>query len=1099
MSFYKRTIRALSLTIATVMSFSTISVFPAQAEIVNDNNCVLFAQGNGCSISISSSNITINGDLVTNGSTGIDGSPNFNGNIYQNQSNTMLNYHSAINELYYWEDVNFIEDSYVSSLYNESITIPTFVQGEFCSDYNVAISDSSLMTMDDIEIKGETLNSTNSVIYSQLGDIVIDCSIFSSSGLIYAPLGDVHINADSVNFRGMIVAQNIDISAEYNCNLNSDTNFISQFGDGVTVELQDDADETDIGDAYFEELTSEEDVIEIGNGDYCVRNQFLLSVDDSKSFEEISALVQEYDASIVGYIQLTNDFQIKTNHDVDVDTLKSIIDEFNTFDFVELASFNYWDFEESCFHTNDSEWTSDWNEDEPKGRDWNIEAIKFKSALVDAGVVDDEDDPNISTDHLYNVKIGLIDDCFDNSHEDLNFVKTWNDSGTSVTVNSNHGNHVAGIMAANFSNNEGITGVCVKNRLYGYPIEVGKKDFQIPGEEVFETKAALALLIGNNVKIINYSRGYKGDAVLVAEGGTKAQEIIEALNNRVNIMDLFLLKLINSGYDFNIIVAAGNDNDDTPLDADARYSHYFQFSKNFQIRSRIICVGSVMNPQFNSKTYGVSDFSNTGDRVDIVAPGERIYSCSVKGHGNSFEHYHYIWDGVKDTDPSDVLNYFYDEGTSMAAPHVSGTLGLAYSTSPTLSAQQLKSIVISKENSTVVPFKYKTTDETGEYFLLDTDFTVKKSMELHDKLTSSGNNNTHINNKGIIIGSVSDATSGELLSDVEVTAIKETNGTSSDVAYTGENGVFELVLSQGQYHLNVFKKGYLPLTYNIDSEIVPDGDDIEKDEDDDWDFDSNGNTIYLGEIKLIPENDTSIYDNKFKVTNVLNSESVEGAQISFREGWNKKTGDKVKNSSNITVTGISDKNGNVTIPLKCGYYTAEITKNGFITSYANVISYPDSELQYLPISPKLADNEYRFVLTWGETPRDLDSHLVGSSYKMGEHNPDVPFHIYYGNKMFTIDGQIVAQLDLDDTTSYGPETVTLSWTDNGGYCSYYVYDFTNGGKNDSYELSYSSAKVVVYKGNKILKTYYVPTGKQGTRWLVCNVSEGKIETVNEVV
>lgn len=88
---------------------------------------------------------------------------------------------------------------------------------------------------------------------------------------------------------------------------------------------------------------------------------------------------------------------------------------------------------------------------------------------------------------------------------------------------------------------------------------------------------------------------------------------------------------------------------------------------------------------------------------------------------------------------------------------------------------------------------------------------------------------------------------------------------------------------------------------------------------------------------------------------------------------------------------------------------------------------------------------------------------------------------------------------IDDTTSYGSETITLSWTDNGGYGIYSVYDFTNGGNNDSYELSYSSAKVVVYKGSKILKTYYVPTGKQGTRWLVCNINDGKIETVNEIV
>ena len=50
-------------------------------------------------------------------------------------------------------------------------------------------------------------------------------------------------------------------------------------------------------------------------------------------------------------------------------------------------------------------------------------SVVRKASTVLAAVAD-EDDTDISTDHLYNVKIGLIDDCFDNSHEDLNFVKT---------------------------------------------------------------------------------------------------------------------------------------------------------------------------------------------------------------------------------------------------------------------------------------------------------------------------------------------------------------------------------------------------------------------------------------------------------------------------------------------------------------------------------------------------------------------------------------------------------------------------------------------------------------------------------------------------
>lgn len=47
-----------------------------------------------------------------------------------------------------------------------------------------------------------------------------------------------------------------------------------------------------------------------------------------------------------------------------------------------------------------------------------------------------------------------------------------------------------------------------------------------------------------------------------------------------------------------------------------------------------------------------------------------------------------------------------------------------------------------------------------------------------------------------------------------------------------------------------------------------------------------------------------------------------------------------------------------------------------------------------------------------------------------------------------IDGVKVAELDLDDTNSYGPETVTLtvdaSVLSNGGFFRYLFHDCTNG-------------------------------------------------------
>lgn len=63
------------------------------------------------------------------------------------------------------------------------------------------------------------------------------------------------------------------------------------------------------------------------------------------------------------------------------------------------------------------------------------------------------------------------------------------------------------------------------------------------------------------------------------------------------------------------------------------------------------------------------------------------------------------------------------------------------------------------------------------------------------------------------------------------------------------------------------------------------------------------------------------------------------------------------------------------------------------------------------ISPVMTNLDgMRVVLSWGEKPFDLDSHLI---FPGG--------HIYFDSKEGTD-----ANLDVDDTDSYGPETVTIS-------------------------------------------------------------------------
>jgi len=65
------------------------------------------------------------------------------------------------------------------------------------------------------------------------------------------------------------------------------------------------------------------------------------------------------------------------------------------------------------------------------------------------------------------------------------------------------------------------------------------------------------------------------------------------------------------------------------------------------------------------------------------------------------------------------------------------------------------------------------------------------------------------------------------------------------------------------------------------------------------------------------------------------------------------------------------------------------------------------------------------VLAWGENPEDLDSHLAGPS-DLGL------FHVYYSDQGSLSDPPY-ANLDTDDTTSFGPEVVSISRVVPGRY------------------------------------------------------------------
>jgi hypothetical protein len=108
----------------------------------------------------------------------------------------------------------------------------------------------------------------------------------------------------------------------------------------------------------------------------------------------------------------------------------------------------------------------------------------------------------------------------------------------------------------------------------------------------------------------------------------------------------------------------------------------------------------------------------------------------------------------------------------------------------------------------------------------------------------------------------------------------------------------------------------------------------------------------------------------------------------------------------------------------------------------------------------ITEGQVRIVLRWGEEPRDLDSHLWLP--------PESPYHIFWRDKG-AVSQFPFAELDIDDITSFGPETITIADLQVGTYL-YAVHLYNGVGT-----IGTSEAVVEVYKGATLLRTYEPPT------------------------
>lgn len=384
------------------------------------------------------------------------------------------------------------------------------------------------------------------------------------------------------------------------------------------------------------------------------------------------------------------------------DTLMSSEDVlFATYSFpIEIDGSTLWDGDEDLG-----------NEHKPDGADWWAEAIGAYTAWD-------------FMDYASQSIVGVMDSGFDLDHEDL--VDSNGDPIiTMINTNSenDHGTHVAGLIGAQ-DNDDGMRGVVDNVKLicadWSQDNAGGNGSTSLLYPEAillnYKKMISYAEQQGSSHIVINNSWGagdYTSNLLLsISEKDAKTAYTKELEASARSAIAMIEQLILYAKTDFIIVQSAGNgykediffDGDDLGIGHDTSSSAFFsgitedlfnQFagithSKAFSyedIKNHIVIVSAATISSDDS--YELTSFSNYGDTVDIVAPGQDIYS----------------------TIPND--DYDYKSGTSMAAPIVSGAAALVWSLNDELTSKDVKAILINTSSSRAVGVTGK---DKGRYY-----------------------------------------------------------------------------------------------------------------------------------------------------------------------------------------------------------------------------------------------------------------------------------------------------------------------------------------------------------------------------------------------
>lgn len=237
--------------------------------------------------------------------------------------------------------------------------------------------------------------------------------------------------------------------------------------------------------------------------------------------------------------------------------------------------------------------------------------------------------------------VAVVDTGVDYNHPDLagkiikgkNYINNSNDP----LDDHGHGTHVAGTIAATTNNGIGISSVSWGAKILAIKACDGSGDCLTSN-----VVQGISYALDQGVKVINISIAGVGSCKRenIFSGDRVYEDVIKDAEKKGTI----------------IVVAAGNHNQDASTEVPGACDG-------------VLTVGATSNSNarwFNNETSG----SNYGSKVSLAAPGSPILSTSIRN------------------------GYSIRNGTSMAAPHVSGAAALLLAFNKNLTPTQLKNCLV---------------------------------------------------------------------------------------------------------------------------------------------------------------------------------------------------------------------------------------------------------------------------------------------------------------------------------------------------------------------------------------------------------------------